>query len=84
MPSVRGIFATVLAAHVAIALAVGLEAWDDGYIILSFARTFAETGHIGLTPVSEQVEGATSPLWFLLMAGIYAVGVTDFFCKKIH
>jgi hypothetical protein len=79
VPSVRGIFVTVLAAHVAIALAVGLEAWDDGYIILSFARTFAETGHIGLTPVSEQVEGATSPLWFLLMAGIYASGVSDFF-----
>lgn len=68
----------VLAAHLAIALAVGLESWDDGYITLSFARTFAETGHIALTPVSEQVEGATSPLWFLLMAALYKAGAQSF------
>jgi len=79
LQSTWGIFVTVLVAHLAIALAVGLEAWDDGFITLSFSRTFAETGHIGLTPVSEQVEGATSPLWFLLMAGVYSVGVTSFY-----
>lgn len=77
--SAGGLFVTVLAAHLAIALAVGVEAWDDGFITLSFARTFAETGQISLTPVSEQVEGATSPLWFLLMAGVYASGVTGFY-----
>ncbi len=76
--SAGGVFVAVLAAHLAILLAVGLESWDDGYITLALARTFAETGHIGLTPVSEHVEGATSPLWFLLMAGIYKIGITSF------
>lgn len=76
--SAGGVFAAVLVAHLVILLAVGLESWDDGYITLALARTFAETGHIGLTPVSEHVEGATSPLWFLLMAGIYKVGFTSF------
>jgi len=73
------VFFTVFFAHLAIAVAVGTETWDDGYITLAFARTFAETGHIGLTTVSEQVEGATSPLWFLLMAGLYAAGVEGFY-----
>ena len=77
--SVGALFAAVLGAHVAVALAVGAETWDDGYITLSLSRTFAETGHIGLTPVSEQVEAATSPLWFLMMAGVYASGVTSFY-----
>lgn len=77
--SIVALFLTVLGAHLAIAVAVGVEAWDDGYITLALARTFAETGHIGLTPVSEQVEAATSPLWFLLMAGIYKLGVTSFY-----
>jgi len=72
------VFGVVLALHVVIALAVWVESWDDGFIILAFARTFAETGHIGLNPVSERVEGATSPLWFLLMAGLYSVGPTSF------
>ena len=73
------LFGSVFAVHTVIALMVGEVAWDDGYITLAFARTFAETGHIGLTPVSETVEGATSPLWFLLMAGIYKLGVTSFY-----
>ena len=77
--SAGGLFITVLLAHVAIALAVGVQAWDDGFITLAFSRTFAETGHIGLTPVSEQVEGATSPLWFLLMAGVYKALAPSFF-----
>ena len=72
------VFVTVLFAHLIVLLSVGLESWDDGYITLALARTFAEAGHIGLTPVSEHVEGATSPLWFLLMAGIYKVGITSF------
>ena len=73
------LFGSVFAVHAVIALAVGVVAWDDGYITLSFARTFAETGRIGLTPYSETVEGATSPLWFLLMAGIYKLGITSFY-----
>jgi len=73
------LFSTVLAAHLAIALAVGVQAWDDGFITLAFSRTFAETGHIALTPVSEQVEGATSPLWFLMMAGVYRAFAPNFY-----
>ena len=45
------VFFTVFFANLAIAVAVGTETWDDGYITLAFARTFAETGHIGLTTV---------------------------------
>jgi hypothetical protein len=73
------LFGSVFAIHIAIALVVGEVAWDDGYITLSFARTFAETGHIGLTPISETVEGATCPAWFLLMSGIYKLGITSFY-----
>lgn len=73
------LFGSVFAIHALIALAVGEVAWDDGYITLAFARTFAETGHIGLTPFSETVEGATSPLWFLLMAAVYKLGITSFY-----
>lgn len=73
------LFGAVFTVHALIALAVGEVAWDDGYITLAFARTFAETGHIGLTPSSEIVEGATSPLWFLAMAGIYRLGVSSFY-----
>lgn len=79
LDSVGALFAAVFGAHLAIALAVGGETWDDGYITLSLSRTFAETGHIGLTPMSEQVEAATSPLWFLMMAGVYAGGATGFY-----
>lgn len=81
VPNVKAwqLFGTVFTLHLIISLAVGEVAWDDGYITLAFARTFAETGHIGLTPLSESVEGATSPLWFLLMAGIYKLGITSFY-----
>ncbi len=73
------LFGSILAIHTLLAFAVGEVAWDDGYITLAFARTFAETGHIGLTPFSEVVEGATSPLWFLGMAGVYGLGAKSFY-----
>lgn len=73
------LFGSVFAVHTAIGLAVGEVAWDDGYITLAFARTFAETGQIALTPVSETVEGATSPIWFLLLAALYKLGITGFY-----
>ena len=79
MRSAGLMFGTVLVAHLAIALAVGVQAWDDGFITLAFSRTFAETGQISLTPVSEQVEGATSPLWFLMMAGVYKAFAPNFY-----
>ena len=55
---------------VAIALLVGTRGWDDGAITLAYARTFATTGRIALTPLSEQVEGFSTPAWFLLNAAI--------------
>jgi hypothetical protein len=45
--------------------------WDDGSITVAYSRTFAETGRIALTPISEQVEGTSSPCWFLILAGCY-------------
>lgn len=59
----------VLTVHVALAEVVGTNGWDDGAITLAFARTFADSGRIALTPLSETVEGFSSPLWLLIMAG---------------
>ena len=36
---------------------VGSYVWDDGAITLAFSKTFASSGKIALTPVSEIVEG---------------------------
>ena len=47
--------------------------WDDGAITLAFARTFAHSGRIALTPISETVEGFSTPLWFFLLAAIERV-----------
>lgn len=44
------------------------RAWDDSAITLSFARTFALHGRIALTAASEQVEGFSSVLWWLLLS----------------
>ncbi len=52
----------------ALLAAVGAYAWDDGVITLAYARTWAETGHFALTPVSEQAEGSSS----LLFVGVFA------------
>jgi hypothetical protein len=41
--------------------------WDDGAITAAFARTFADTGLIALTPISTQVEGFSSLSWFFLL-----------------
>ncbi|WP_269591877.1 hypothetical protein [Rhodococcus opacus] len=59
------LFAAVLAVHTAVSRFIGNNGWDDGAITLAFARTFSETGHIALTPLSEQVEGFSSVAWFL-------------------
>jgi hypothetical protein len=47
--------------------------WDDGAITAAFARTFAHTGRIALTPSSEQVEGFSSLLWMMILAAAYKV-----------
>jgi hypothetical protein len=44
------------------------EGWDDGAITAAFARTFAHTGKLALTPTSEQVEGFSSLTWMLVLA----------------
>ncbi|ACB95857.1 hypothetical protein [Beijerinckia indica] len=57
---------TVVAALITIF--VGPRGWDDGAITLAYSKTFAETAHIALTAVSEQVEGFSSVSWFILNA----------------
>lgn len=41
--------------------------WDDGAITAAYARTFADSGRIALTPGSPQAEGMSSLTWFLLL-----------------
>ncbi|HTU51131.1 MAG TPA: hypothetical protein VMF56_11080 [Acidobacteriaceae bacterium] len=56
---------------VACSLYLGLHrlrgSWDDGAITAAYARTFADSGRIALTPASPQVEGVSSLTWFLLL-----------------
>ncbi|WP_143052479.1 hypothetical protein [Streptomyces sp. cf386] len=73
-----GLFCATFFTHAALALFIGANGWDDGSITLAFARTFADSGQIALTPASETVEGFSSPLWFLLMAGTFRVLPLDF------
>ncbi|MGN9761854.1 hypothetical protein [Streptomyces sp. SD31] len=77
-PLSHGLFGAVLFLHSALAVFIGTNGWDDGSITLAFARTFADSGQIALTPPSETVEGFSSPFWFLLMAGTYRVLPLDF------
>ncbi len=56
------------AALIAVCWLVGDNGWDDGAITVAFARTFARTGLVALTPHSEVVEGFSSVSWFLLNA----------------
>ncbi len=69
--SPQTIFLTSLSIPV-LSLLIGVwhlrSSWDDGAITAAFARTFAHTGRIALTPVSEQVEGFSSVLWLLLLS----------------
>jgi hypothetical protein len=67
------LFAAVFAAHGVVALVVGSHGWDDGSITVAFARTFAESGRIALTPFSEVVEGYSSPFWMLLLTATFRV-----------
>ncbi|KUL28216.1 hypothetical protein [Streptomyces regalis] len=73
-----GLFCATLFLHAVLALFIGANGWDDGSITLAFARTFAESGQIALTPPSETVEGFSSPFWFLLMAGTCRMLPLDF------
>jgi hypothetical protein len=42
------------------------DSWDDGAITAAFARTWAQSGRVALTPGSPVVEGFSSISWFLL------------------
>jgi hypothetical protein len=42
--------------------------WDDAAITTAFSRTWAHTGRVALTPLSQSVEGYSSILWFLLLS----------------
>lgn len=46
------------------------RSWDDMAITLGFARTFAETGLLAPTPLSDSVEGTSSLLWMLINAAV--------------
>ena len=77
----RVLLLAILALQSALLLAaawlVGAHGWDDGAITLAYARTFAETGRIALTPASEHVEGFSSVAWFGLNA-LVALGRPGF------
>jgi hypothetical protein len=64
------LFGVVTAVHVSIALFIREDGWDDGAITLAFSRTFAHSGVIALTPISEPVEGFSSIMWFLIMSAL--------------
>ncbi|GMO63623.1 hypothetical protein [Bradyrhizobium ottawaense] len=55
-----------VAITMAVVLLVGTRGWDDGAITLAYSKTFAATGRIALTPLSEQVEGFSTIAWFLI------------------
>jgi hypothetical protein len=68
-----GLFSVVFAVHCLVVAAVGTHGWDDGSITAAFAKTFADTGHIALTPFSEVVEGFSSFFWFILLTVTFRV-----------
>jgi hypothetical protein len=57
---------------VVLSLYLGLHdlrgSWDDGAITAAFARTYADTGRLALTPNSPTVEGVSSLVWLLLLS----------------
>ena len=68
----------VFSATLCLIFFVGNLGWDDGAITLAFARTLAHSGRIALTPVSETVEGFSTPLWFFLLAAMERMTHLDF------
>ncbi len=77
LPSRRGlqlgpVWIALVLLPVACSLYFGLHnlrgSWDDGAITAAYARTFADSGRIALTPGSPQVEGMSSLTWFLLLS----------------
>lgn len=48
---------------------------DDAWIHMQFARVFSETGSFSYSPGEEPTAGSTSPLFTLLLAGFFALGL---------
>jgi hypothetical protein len=65
----RALVGIGLIAQIVIAWRFWALTWDDAAITLGFSRTFALTGRIEPTPGSGIVEGYSTTLWMLLMAG---------------
>jgi hypothetical protein len=59
-------------AHVVASLLFHAITWDDSAITLGFARTFALSGEIRPTLLSDPVEGFSTPLWMAINAGAFA------------
>ncbi len=72
----RGLLLLALVAQVLVAWKFWNLTWDDSAITLGFSRTLAMTGRIAPTPGSPVVEGYSSTLWMLLMAGAAKLIVT--------
>jgi hypothetical protein len=68
----------VFAVHLVVVMIIRENGWDDGSITAAFARTFARYGRIALTPQSEEVEGFSSPAWFLLLSAGCSLGSCGF------
>lgn len=66
----RALVAVALLVQIFVAWRFWAITWDDSAITLGFARTFANTGRIEPTPGSGIVEGYSTTLWMLLMAGV--------------
>ncbi|MEI8348687.1 MAG: hypothetical protein WCI77_00900 [Candidatus Omnitrophota bacterium] len=62
------VFVIVLSTHLIFVFMVGDYGWDDGAITLAFSRTLAYSSKIALTPVSEVVEGFSTPAWMVIFS----------------
>lgn len=71
-----GLFYLALLSQILVAWRFWHLTWDDSAITLGFAQTLAHTGQIEATPGSGIVEGYSTTLWMLLMAGVARIGAS--------
>jgi hypothetical protein len=64
------LFVLALAAQPLLASFFRADTWDDSAITVAYAQTFAHTGVVEATPGSGIVEGYSTTLWMLVLAGI--------------
>jgi arabinofuranosyltransferase len=70
--AMMAIFAAVIVAHLVSIYSFYL--YDDAFITFRYARNLAE-GHDFVYNIGERVQGISTPLWGLLLAGVHAVGL---------